>query len=162
MLDGKCVANLGSPQIAGLLVDPKGYGASAYRSAGYAAGPLGPAIAAGLQRIARRGSRKAKESVGDVVFDALSPGGGLLALTEQELALVAGKGYSKIIARVPRSEIVSAQRLGRGFPNPTFPLVIVFANGHGWYFEVRWNRAHAARKILPLLNAEQPAPAARS
>lgn len=152
---------LGSPQIAGLLVDRKGYGASAYRSAGYAAGPLGPAIAAGLSRVARRGRRKAEESLGEVVFDTPSPGAGLLALTEQELALLAGKGHSKVIARVPRSEIVSAKRLGRGFPNPTFSLVIVFANGHGWYFEVRWNRARAARKILPLLNAEQPAAAAR-
>ncbi|HUD79468.1 MAG TPA: hypothetical protein VMR00_16580 [Streptosporangiaceae bacterium] len=147
---------LGSPQIAGLLVDRKGYGASAYRSAGYAAGPLGPGIAPALQRLTGKGRRKGEESLREVVFDTPSPGAGLLALTDQELALVAGRGYSKVVGRVPRSEIVSAARLGRGFPNPTSALVIVFANGHGWYFEVRWNRGGAAKKLLPLLNAQQP------
>ena len=147
---------LGSPQIAGLLVDRKGYGASAYRSAGYAAGPLGPAIAPALQRLTGKGRRKGEESLREVVFDTPSPGSGLLALTDQELALVAAPGYSKVVGRVPRSEIVSAARLGRGFPNPTSALVIVFTNGHGWYFEVRWNRGGAAKKLLPLLNAQQP------
>jgi hypothetical protein len=147
---------LGSPQIAGLLVDRKGYGASAYRSAGYAAGPLGPGIAPALQRLTGKGRRKGEESLREVVFDTPSPGAGLLALTDQELALVAGRGYCKVVGRVPRSEIVSAARLGRGFPNPTSALVIVFANGHGWYFEVRWNRGGAAKKLLPLLNAQQP------
>jgi hypothetical protein len=147
---------LGSPQIAGLLVDRKGYGASAYRSAGYAAGPLGPGIAPALQRLTGKGRRKGEESLREVVFDTPSPGAGLLALTDQELALVAGRGYSKVVGRVPRSEIVSAARLGRGFPNPTSALVIVFANGHGWYFEVRWNRGGASKKLLPLLNAQQP------
>jgi hypothetical protein len=147
---------LGSPQIAALLVDRKGYGVSAFRSAGYAAGPLGPAIAPMLQRLMGKGRRKGEESLREVVFDTPSPGAGLLALTDQELALVAGTGYSKVVGRVPRSDIVSAARLGRGFPNPTFALVIVFANGHGWYFEVRWNRARAAKKFLPLLQAEQP------
>ena len=147
---------LGSQQIAGLLVDPKGYGASAYRSAGYAAGPLGPAIASALQRFTGKGRRKGEESLREVVFDTPSPGGGLLALTDRELALVAGRGYSKVVGRVPRSEVVSAVRLGGGFPNPTFALVIVFTNGHGWYFDVRWNRGRAAKKFLPLLKAERP------
>lgn len=146
---------LGSPQIAGLLVDRKGFGASAYRSAGYSAGPLGPGIAAVLRRLTGKGRRKGEESLREVVFDTPSPGSGLLALTDQELALVAGPGSSKVVGRVPRSEIVSAARLGRGFPT-TSALVIVFTNGHGWYFEVRWNRGRAAKKFLPLLNAQQP------
>jgi hypothetical protein len=147
---------LGSPQIAALLVDRKGFGASAYRSAGYAAGPLGPAVATVLQRLTGKGRRKGEESLREVVFDTPSPGAGLLALTDQELALVAGQGYSKVVGRVSRSDIVSAARLGGGFPNPTFALVIVFANGHGWSFDVRWNRGRAAKKFLPLLKAEQP------
>lgn len=146
---------LGSPQIAGLLVDPKGTGATAYRSAGYAAGPAGPATAVALQRVTGRGRRKDQQSLRDVVFDTPHLGGGLLALTEQDLALVAGRGYSKVIARIPRSEIAFAKQYGHAFPT-TAPFVIVFKNGHGWYFEVRWNRVRAAKKILPLLNAEQP------
>src|SRR5580658_1599137 len=147
---------LGSPQIAALLVDRKGFGASAFRSAGYAAGPLGPAIAPLLQRLMGKGRRKGEESLREVVFDTPSPGAGLLALTDQERALVGGRGYSTVAGRVPRGDIVSAARLGGGFPNPTFALVIVFANGHGWYFEVRWNRGRAAKKFLHLLKAEQP------
>lgn len=145
---------LGSPQIAGLLVDRKGYGASASRSAGYAAGPLGPGIASALQRLTGKGRREGEESLREVVFDTPSPGSGLLALTDQELALMAGHGHTKVVGRVPRSDIVSAVRLGGGFP--TSALVIVFTNGHGWYFEVRWNRARAAKKFLPFLNAQQP------
>ncbi len=139
---------LGSPQIAGLMVDPKGYGAAGYAAAGHALGTAGMAAPGGR---ARR-----DQSLRDVVFDTPRPWSGLLALTEQELALVAGRGYSKVIARVPRSEIAFAKQYGHAFP-ASAPFVIVFKNGHGWHFEVRWTHARAAKKILPLLNAEQQA-----
>lgn len=66
----------------------------------------------------------------------LRPGSDLLALTAKELALLSGRGYSKVMARMPRSEIMFAKRYGSGFP-ATAPLVVVFKNGHAWYFEVQ-------------------------
>ena len=142
---------LGSPQIAGLIVVPKGSGASAARAASMGSGGLltGPVVATALKQLKRQ------SQLNDVVFDTPHPGGGLLALTAQELALVAGRGHSKVMARMPRSEIVFAKKFGMAFPT-TAPFVIVFKDGHAWYFEVQWNRWRAAKKILSLLNAEKP------
>ena len=147
---------LGSPQVAGLIVVPKGFGASTFR-----AGSIGtPVVTTSLRQMMERSHRRGQQALSEVVLDTPRFSGyGLLALTAQELALVSGPGHAvhKLIARMPRSEIVFADRLGRGFPNPTFPLAIVFKNGHAWYFEVQWNRWRAAKKILSPLKAEQQA-----
>lgn len=140
---------LGAPQIAGLVVMGRGAGASAYRAASGANPIEATSIRQGQEAIRRR-----HQPPSDVVFDIHS--GGFLALTAQELALMRGRGHSKVVARMPRSEIEFAKQYGRAFPT-TAPFVIVFKNGHGWYFEVQWNRWRAAKKILRLLNAEQQA-----
>ncbi len=147
---------LGSPQVAGLIVVPKGFGASAYRAVSIG----DPMVATPLLKMTERNLRTGRQQLSDVVVDTPRfTGYGLLALTEQELALVSGPGHAvhKVIARVPRTEIVFADRVGHGFPNPTFSLVVVFDKGHAWYFEVQWNRWRAVKKILPLLKAGQQA-----
>jgi hypothetical protein len=147
---------IGSVPVAELLVMPKGFGASAYRSAATAVGPAGQAL---LPAVSAAGRRKRQALPGDVVFATPRFGGyGLLALTENDLVLVTGprNGEHKVIGRMPRSEIVFAQQYGNGFPT-TAPLVIVFKNGQGWDFEVQWNRWRAAKKILPLLKAGEQA-----
>ncbi len=147
---------LGSPQVAGLIVVPKGFGASAFRAVSIG----NPAVATSLKQVMERSRRRGQQALSEVVLDTPRFSGyGLLALTAQELALVSGPRHAvhKVIARMPRSEIVFAGRLGHGFPNPTFPLAIVFKDGHAWYFEVQWNRWRAAKKILSPLKAEQEA-----
>jgi hypothetical protein len=140
---------LGSPQIAGLIVMGKGSGASAYRAVS-----IGNPIEATSIRQGQEAIRRRRQPPSDVVFDI--HGGGFLALTAQDLALVGGRGYSKVVACMPRRESAFAKQYGSAFPT-TAPFVIVFKNGHGWYFEVQWNRWRAAKKILRLLNAEQQA-----
>jgi hypothetical protein len=146
---------IGSAPVAALLVVPKGFGASAARSAV----GVDPAGAAFLPLVVRAGARGRQAPPSGVVFDTPRFGGyGLLALTEKEIVLAAGprNRVHKVIARMPRSEIVFAERYGNGFPT-TAPLVVAFKNGHGWYFEVQWNRGRAVKKILPLLKADQQA-----
>jgi hypothetical protein len=146
---------IGSAPIAELIVMPKGFGASAYRSA-VGITPGAAALVPAVMKVAQRG-RKALP--GDVVFATPRFGGyGLLALTTDDVVLVTGPRNSvhKVIGRMPRSEIVFAEQYGNGFP-ATAPLVIVFKNGQGWYFEVQWNRWRASKKFLPLLKADQQA-----
>jgi hypothetical protein len=146
---------LGSAPVAELLVLPKGSGASAYRSAV----GVSPAGAAFLPLVMKAGRRRRQAPPGDVVFNTPRFGGyGLLALTTKELVLVTGprNRVHEVIGRMPRSEIVFAERYGNGFP-ATAPLVTVFKNGHGWHFDVQWNRGRAVKKILPLLKADQQA-----
>lgn len=140
---------LGSPQVAALIVVPKGFGASTLRTAANA--NLAGAVALPLvMKAGRRGRRAAPSDL--VLATPRFSGYGLLALTAHELALVTGPRNRevKVIARRPRNEIVFAERSGRF---PTSHLVIAFRNGQGWYFEVQWNRWRAAKKILPLLQA---------
>jgi hypothetical protein len=144
---------IGSTPIAELLVMPRGSGASAYRAAGASVGPLGVAVAPLVMKAAQRGR---KTPPGNVVFETPRFGGyGLLALTAQDVVLARGprNRVHEVIGRMPRSEIVFAEQLGRAFPT-TAPLVIVFQNGKGWQFEVQWNRWRAFKKILPLLKGD--------
>ena len=101
---------LGSPQVAGLIVVPKGFGAST------SAGDIGtPVVTTSLREMMERSHRRGQQALSEVVLDTPRFSGyGLLALTAQELALVSGPGHAvhKLIARMPRSEIVFADRLG--------------------------------------------------
>jgi hypothetical protein len=151
---------LGSPQLAGLIVVPRGFGASAVRAASNDIGTgLSNAVGASLNQAMQRTRGRRQQAVGDVVFDTPRFAGyGLLALTAQELALVTGPRHPaiKVLARMPRDEIEFADKLGHGFPT-TFPLAIAFRNGRAWYLEVQWNRWRGLKRILALINAEQPA-----
>jgi hypothetical protein len=72
---------LGSPQIAGLIVMGKGSGASAYRAVS-----IGNPVQATSIRQGQEAIRRRNQPPSDVVFDI--HGGGFLALTAQDLALV--------------------------------------------------------------------------
>lgn len=149
---------LGAPQIAGLIVVPRGFGAAALRTASNEIGTgLANAVGASLNQAMLRSSRRKGQELGDLVFDTPRfTAYGLLALTAQELALTTGPRHRaiKVLARMPRSEIVFADRLGHGFPT-TFPVVIAFRNDHAWYLEVQWNRGRGLKKILSLINTER-------
>jgi hypothetical protein len=107
---------LGSPQLAGVKVNPRG--AAWRRSArGSLLAPLGALIVFG--RRPTGGPAQTPQ------FGAQA----LLAVTRDDLALVTA---GKVIARVPRSEL-STVDLGRGYVKP---LTICFRNGGTWRLEV--------------------------
>jgi hypothetical protein len=124
---------LGSPQVAGVKVSPKGFTKSvAAGSAGVGVGGIvGGAISATAgMRADRRQAQLASETpkFGRVAY---------LAVTEDELALIKLKGLvtftlDEVIERVPRSDVASAE-LGRGIA-PS--LTIRFGNRDSWQLEV--------------------------
>ncbi|MGA8680285.1 MAG: hypothetical protein ABSB54_07240 [Acidimicrobiales bacterium] len=118
---------LGSPQIAGVRVAAVGVArASARTMGGVAGGVLGDVLGGKI--------------VGVDAIPAQTPQFGrlgFLALTQTELALTTMKGSMipkpfKVVARVPRSEVISAE-LGTGV---VAPLTIRFAGGKIWQVEV--------------------------
>lgn len=124
---------LGSPQLAGVKVGPRGFAKStAAGSAGIGVGGiLGGAISgtAGA-RAGRRQAQMASEtpSFGRVAY---------LAVTDDELALIRLTGLAtfkldQVIERVPRGEVASAE-LGRGIA-PS--MTITFGNRGSWQLEV--------------------------
>lgn len=124
---------LGSPQLAGVKVSPKGFTKSvAAGSAGVGVGGLvGGAISATAgMKAQRRQAHLASETpkFGRVAY---------LAVTEHELALIKLTGrltfkLDEVIERVPRSDVASAE-LGRAIA-PS--LTITFANRDSWQLEV--------------------------
>jgi hypothetical protein len=140
----------GSPQVAGVKVNPRG---TAWRTAAGSAGigvggALGGVISATAgTRAARRQAQRVSETpnVGRVAY---------LAVTEDELALIKLKGLvtltlDEVIARIPRSDVASAE-LGRGIPSS---LTIKLGNGDSWQLEVpRVSRKHA-QAVVDTLDA---------
>ena len=123
---------LGSPQLAGVKVNPRG--AAKSRIAGSAGagvgGIVGGALGASADKIAGRQPQGASETpkFGRVAY---------LAVSEDELALIKLKGLvtfalDEVIARVPRSDVASAE-LGSGIA-PS--LTITFADRDSWRLEV--------------------------
>ena len=83
---------IGAPQVAGLIVVPKGFGASALRAASNDIGTgTANVVGASLSLMLGRSRRKGQQALGNLVFDTPRFGGyGFLALTEQELVLLTG------------------------------------------------------------------------
>jgi hypothetical protein len=121
---------LGSPQIAGVKVNPSGM-----------AKRVGVAIAGTLPaRIVHGPSGQTTSNAPK--FGRLA----YLAVTADELALVKLKSglvtlkLEEVLARVPRSEVASAE-LGSGLAPP---LAITFGSGESWQLEIPPpNRKHA-------------------
>jgi hypothetical protein len=124
---------LGSPQLAGVKVSPRGFTKStAAGSAGIGVGGiLGGAISAAAG--AKAGKRQAQMASETPKFGRVA----YLAVTEEELALIKLTGLAtfkldQVIERVPRSDVTSAE-LGRSIA-PS--LTITFGNRGSWQLEV--------------------------
>jgi hypothetical protein len=130
---------LGSPQLAGVKVNPAGY---AWRLARNQSGNLAADIVHGGQP---RSGRAETPPFGRLAF---------LAVTDQELALVKLRPKkvvmlkaAEVIARVPRSQLQTAEL----FPGYVAPLAITFAGGGTWRLEVPPPSKRYARALMRVL-----------
>lgn len=128
---------LGSPQLAGVKVNPRGAGKAKGASFSGMYGGIagaGAGAAAGM-KAEHKQQRIAAESV-TPKFSRLA----YLAVTEDELALIEVKSkvvtvyLGEAIARVPRSEVAAVELGGGGLYSP--PLTVTFASGDTWQLEV--------------------------
>jgi hypothetical protein len=147
---------LGSPQLAGVKVNPGGY---AWRLARSESGTLAADIVLGGQP---HSGRAETPPFGRLAF---------LAVTDQEVALVKLKARkvvmlkaAEVVARVPRSQLQTAE-LGPGY---VAPLALIFAGGGSWRLEVPPPSKRYARAVMRALGGRiitrkslPPAPAPR-
>jgi hypothetical protein len=144
---------LGSPQLAGVKVNPRGMAKSkSVGMSGMYAGVIGAAAgAAAGMRAEKKQAQMAAESV-TPKFGRLA----YLAVTAEEVALIemklkgmVGLELHDVIVRVPRSEVASAELGGGGLFSP--PLTITFTNGGTWQLEVpRPSKKHAKEVVQTL------------
>lgn len=130
-------AVLGSPQLAGVKVNPRGLGkaAGARASGASVGGAVGAAIGA------TRGQKAEKEKAEYASASQTPEFGRLayLAVTSGEVALITLKSglvtvkLGEVITRRPRSDVGLAE-LGKGVS--TAPLTITLAGGEVWQLEV--------------------------
>jgi hypothetical protein len=140
---------LGSPQLAGVKVNPRGAARSRVAgSAGFGVGGiLGGVIGATAGTRAER--RQAQIASETPKFGRV----GYLAVTEHELALIKLKSslvtfeLDEVIARVPRSDVASAE-LGRGLASS---LTITFGNRDSWQLEVPRPQKKQAQAVVHAL-----------
>lgn len=126
---------LGSPQLAGCKVNPRGSNKAIIRKAGVGEG-LGGVVAGAVAGKKLGAEREQAAASVTPAFTMI----GWLALTATELALVSidrkrGLSLDEVLARVPRSEITSVE-LGKAAPMISKPLTITFTNGDYWIVEV--------------------------
>jgi hypothetical protein len=126
---------LGSPEIAGCKVNPRGANKGTIAKAGAGQG-LGGAAAGMVASKKRKAEQVEAATSAAPTFHAIA----WLALTADELALVdievkRGLKLADVLARVPRSEVTSVV-LGKAPPMISKPLTITLVNGDQWIFEV--------------------------
>jgi hypothetical protein len=131
---------LGSPQVAGLFVNPTGFGRRAIATG--VGGVVGGVIAAKTTP-----KQTDLPSFGRV---------GYLAATESEIALVKTKSgligmkvTDQVLARRERSEIASIQLDGGALSSK---LTVQFIDGDEWLFEVPRVKARDARQFVEMVN----------
>jgi hypothetical protein len=125
---------LGSPQLAGCKVNPRGTNKATMSRAG--GGGIGGAVASTVAA-KRVGAERAQAAA--TVTPAFTMIG-WLALTDSELALVSvdrkrGLKLDAVLGRVPRADVKSVE-LGKAPPMISKPLIITFTNGDQWIVEV--------------------------
>jgi hypothetical protein len=148
---------LGAPQLAGVKVNPLGFGkktAGKFGGAG-AGGGVGGAVSAGITNAM---GMKAEKKARQAAAESQTPQFGILAylaVTERELALVElnRQGLSMhlgdVIERIPRSDVASAE-VGRAVLFAP-PLTFGFTNGNTWQLEVpRPSMKHAKQVVRAL------------
>jgi hypothetical protein len=126
---------LGSPQLAGCKVNPRGSNKGTIRKAGMGQG-LGGAVAGAVA--GKHVDEEKAQAAASVTpsFDMIA----WLALTANELALVGidrkrGLKLDQVLGRAPRAEVRSVE-LGKAAPMISKPLIITFTNGDEWVLEV--------------------------
>jgi hypothetical protein len=141
---------LGSPQLAGVKVSPKGYTMRvASRNAGVGVGgALGAAISATASTVSDDRQIKRKEGADAPDFGRAA----YLAVTDTEVAVIKLKGFAtfkldEVIERVPRSDVASAEIREGIAPS----LTIMFGNGQSWQFEFGRVSKKDARAVLRAL-----------
>ena len=141
---------LGSPQIAGARVNPKGFAKKTItRSAAGHAGLVGAAVTA-------RAGYKAQEDQAGAAAESETPKFKLayIALTADELALVklktslVGTKLGEVMLRVPRSDVASVE-MGGGFSSE---LTVTLQDGGSWLLEVPKVSKKDAEKLVSALN----------
>ncbi|HEX3824933.1 MAG TPA: hypothetical protein VHV79_10760 [Mycobacteriales bacterium] len=126
---------LGSPQLAGCRVNPRGSNKATMRNVGMGEG-LGGALAGAIagKKVGAEPAQAAASVTPSFTMIAW------LVLTASELALVSidrkrGLSLDQILARVPRTEINSVE-LGKAAPMVSKPLTVTFTSGDYWIVEV--------------------------
>ena len=122
---------LGSPEIAGAWVNPRGMGKRTMNAAGF--GQFGGG----------EGSPPETPSFG--AFGYLAASASELALVKGKRGLVGLKLSGDVIAKVPRNEVASVD-LGDG--KITFPLTITFDHRGRWELEVARAHRGAAERFV--------------
>lgn len=144
---------LGSPQLAGVKVNPRGMAKSkSMGMSGMYAGVIGAAAgAAAGMRAEKKQRRMAAESVtpkfGRLAYLAVTASE--VALVEMKLKGMVGLELRDVIVRVPRSEVASAELGGGGLFSP--PLTITFTNGSTWQLEVPRPNKKQAKEVVETL-----------
>ena len=140
---------LGSQQIAGARVNPKGFAKKTItRSAASHAGVVGAAVTA-------RAGYKAQQEQAEAAAQSAAPKFKLayLAVTAYEVALIrlkAGLASTKldeVLMRVPRTDVASVE-LGSGFSSA---LTIELRDGDTWLLEVPRVSKKDAEKLVGVL-----------
>jgi hypothetical protein len=139
---------LGAPEIAGTLVNPKGYAKKAVaRVAGREVAGLVGSVAAGLA------AREAAQGAPDLPdFGRV----GYVAVSATDVALLKTKyGWKmtpteEVLARASRSELASVE-LGEG--KMVSHLRLTFANGQLWEFDVPRSDKKTAKAVVTALEA---------
>jgi hypothetical protein len=147
---------LGSPQLAGVKVNPRGMGkATGAMYGGMYGGVVG--AAAGAAR-----SMKANQEKIDYRESSDTPQIGRLAyfvVTPDEVALIELKSkivttyLDQVIARVPRAEVESVTLSGGGLYSP--PLTVTFRNGEIWELEVPKPSKKYAKQVVEELGGSE-------
>jgi hypothetical protein len=126
---------LGSPQLAGCKVNPRGTNKATMGKVGMGEG-LGGVIT-GAVAGKRAGAEKAQAAASVTPsFEIIA----WLALTANELALISinrkhGLKLDQVLSRVPRSDVKSVE-FGKAAPLVSKPLIVTFTNGNQWVLEV--------------------------
>ena len=145
---------LGSAQLAGVKVNPRGFGRRAGANfTGANAGLVGAAVSAAA--VGRANKKKAEAAAA-----SSAPGfGGIayLAVTADELALIELKQKNavtlelrEVIALIPRAQVASAE-LGGGHTLMSPPLTVTFASGEAWLLEVPRPNKKQAQQLVGVL-----------
>jgi hypothetical protein len=144
-------ALLGSPEIAGVKVNPRGFGKALMSRTSVG----GVGAAAGISRVIVQAftAKKAREERAEAAHSTAPTFRQLawLALTERDLALVGMDTrtilkLTGILARIPREQVVSID-VGRSAPLIASPLTVTFSDGQQWIFEVPALAKRSARKL---------------
>jgi hypothetical protein len=126
---------LGSAQVAGCKVNPRGTNKAVMSKAGPGGG-LGGVVAGAVAGKHVAAERAQAAATVTPAFQMIA----WLALTDSELALVSidrkrGLSLDQVLGRVPRADVRSVE-LGKAAPLVSKPLTITFTNGDQWIVEV--------------------------